>query len=63
MTVNDIYILGAALIGDRENDDLDERHFAVPYSGMAKAADRLFSACAAGNWDYFKTFVPASDPA
>lgn len=31
MTVRDIYILAAALIGDRENDDRDERDLAPSY--------------------------------
>lgn len=31
------------------------------YSGMAKAADRLFAKCAKANWNYFKNFVPAAD--
>lgn len=31
MTVRDIYILGASLVGDKENDDQDELLFAVPY--------------------------------
>lgn len=31
MKVRDIYILAAALIGDRENDDVDERDMTVPY--------------------------------
>lgn len=31
MTVRDVYILAASLIGDRENDDKDEHDFTVPY--------------------------------
>ena len=31
MTAREVYILAASLIGDRENDDQDERHFAIPY--------------------------------
>jgi hypothetical protein len=31
LTVNDIFILAAALVGDHENDDQDEKNFAVPY--------------------------------
>ena len=27
-TVKDVFILGAALVGDRENDDKDEKDFA-----------------------------------
>lgn len=34
MTVRDIYILGAALVGDRENDDPDEMTFAIPYMNL-----------------------------
>ena len=32
------------------------------YAGIAKAAERLFAICAKKNWEYFKNFVPASDP-
>jgi len=31
MTVREIYVNAAALIGDRENDDADERDMTVPY--------------------------------
>ena len=31
LKVKDVYVLAAALIGDRENDDKDERDFTVPY--------------------------------
>ena len=31
MTVREIYVNAAALIGDRENDDADERDLTVPY--------------------------------
>ena len=31
MTVREVYVLGAALIGDREYDDADERDFSPPY--------------------------------
>ena len=34
MTVRDIYILGAAMVGDRENDGRDERDFSVPYMNI-----------------------------
>lgn len=34
MTVRDIYILGAALIGDRENDDKDEKFFTPHYMNI-----------------------------
>lgn len=34
MTVQDIYIIAAALVGDRENDDPDERDFAIPYMNV-----------------------------
>lgn len=33
-TVRDVYIMAAALIGDRENDDRDERDFAIPYMNI-----------------------------
>ena len=34
LTVNDVYIMGAALIGDKENDDQDEKLFAIPYMNI-----------------------------
>lgn len=34
MTVRDIYIMAAALVGDHENDDPDEIAFAVPYMNI-----------------------------
>ena len=34
MTVQDIYIIAAALVGDRENDDPDEQDFAIPYMNL-----------------------------
>jgi hypothetical protein len=33
-TVKDIYVLGAALIGDHEGDDPDEELFAIPYMNI-----------------------------
>ena len=34
MTVRDIYIIAAALVGDHENDDPDELAFAIPYMNI-----------------------------
>ena len=31
MTVREVYVVAAAFIGDRENDDLDERDLTIPY--------------------------------
>ena len=31
MTVREVYVIAAAFIGDRENEDLDERDLSVPY--------------------------------
>ena len=33
-TVKDVYVLAAALVGDHENDDEDEKDFAVPYMNI-----------------------------
>lgn len=34
MTVREVYVTAAAFIGDRENDDLDERDLTVPYMAV-----------------------------
>lgn len=34
MTVREIYVTAAAFIGDRENDDLDERDLTIPYMNV-----------------------------
>jgi len=34
MTAREVYAIAAAFIGDRENDDLDERDFTVPYMNV-----------------------------
>ena len=34
MTVKDIYIIAAALVGDRENDDPDALEFSIPYINL-----------------------------
>lgn len=34
MTVREIYIIAAAFIGDRENDDYDERDLSIPYMNV-----------------------------
>ena len=34
MTVREVYIMAAALVGDHENDDQDELKFAVPYMNI-----------------------------
>jgi hypothetical protein len=34
LKVKDVYVLAAALIGDRENDDKDERDFTIPYMNI-----------------------------
>lgn len=33
-TAKDIYVMAASLIGDRENDDRDERDFTIPYMNI-----------------------------
>lgn len=34
MTVREIYVTAAAFIGDRENDDKDERDLTIPYMNV-----------------------------
>lgn len=34
MTVREVYIMAAALIGDKENDDLNEKQLTVPYMNI-----------------------------
>jgi len=34
LTVRDVYILAASLIGDHENDDYDERDFSIQYMNI-----------------------------
>jgi hypothetical protein len=34
LTVRDVYVIAASLIGDRENDDKYERDFAIPYMNI-----------------------------
>ena len=34
MTVREVYVIAAAFIGDRENDDADERDFSLPYMNV-----------------------------
>lgn len=34
MTVREIYVTAAAFIGDRENDDADERDLSIPYMNV-----------------------------
>lgn len=34
MTVRELYVIAAAFIGDRENDDADERDLSVPYMNV-----------------------------
>lgn len=33
-TVREVYVMAAALIGDKENDDKDEKIFAIPYMNV-----------------------------